>query len=331
MGAVLDKVKGFARGAVRTVKELTKPTAYKGVWLAIAALFLIVPFVPVLRERMIFFMFLLKWIALAAAFNLIAGYTGYVCFGFPVFYGMGAIMMAWAVGELGLHPVLGFLMAVGSSILMALVVGGPSLRLRGAYFAIASLAICLAMKVVVAWLRPYGIFIMPDPRTFLMVRNICYYIVALTALGTVLATYIISRSKLGLAMISIREDEDAAETRGVNTTFYKLVAAILCSIPPALVGASWAWYTTYSYEGDFEISPVVTTIAMTMLGGSGTVLGPVIGAAILYVVEYFLWASFPYTYLLIFGAIIVITVLFVPKGIVGLIREKVPKARKYLF
>ena len=324
-------VSKMARKIVENVRELVRPTPYRIFWWLVAIFFLAVPFTPVLNARMMFFMLLLKWIAMAEAFNLIAGFTGYVCFGFPAFYGIGAVMMAWALGELGLHPVLGYLTAIGGAVLMALIIGGPSLRLRGAYFAICSLAICLAMKSIMAWLRPYGIFISPEPEVFLLIRTICYYIVAFTALGTMLAVYLISRSKLGLALVSIREDEDAAETRGVNTTLYKLIAAILCSIPPAIVGASWAWYTTYAYEGDFELSPVVTIIAMTMLGGSGTVIGPAIGAVILYVIEDFLWASLPYVYLMIFGVIIVITVLFVPKGIVGVIREKVPEARKYLF
>jgi len=327
----MERLTKMAKKTLKDVKELARPTPYKGLWLGIAIFFLIIPFTPLLKARMMFFMILLKWIALAEAFNLITGFTGYVCFGFPAFYGVGTVMMALALGELGLHPVLGFLMAIGGAVLMALIIGGPSLRLRGAYFAISSLAICLSMKAVMAWARPYGIFIPPNIEYFLLIRTICYYVVALTALGTVLAVYLISRSKLGLALVSIREDEDAAETRGVNTTLYKLVAAILSSIPPAIIGASWAWYTTYAYEGDFELSPVVSIIAMTMLGGSGTVVGPVIGAVILYVIEDILWASLPYVYLMIFGAIIVVTVLFIPKGIVGIVREKVPEAKKYLF
>ena len=328
----MSALRGFWSSCVRWAREFSRITPYRAAWLLFAAFFLAVPFVPLLKARLFFFMLMLEWIAMAESFNIISGFTGYVCFGFPAFYGVGAVLMAWAVGELGLHPAVGFLMAVGGAILMAFVMGGPSLRLRGAYFAICSLAICLAMSVIMAWLKPFGIFIPPNPKIFRLVEKICYYIVAFTAFGTVLGTYILSKSKLGLALVAIREDEDAAETRGVNTTFYKLVAVIISGIPPAIIGAAIAWYSTYvDCVAVFELHRVVATIAMAMLGGSGTVLGPLIGAIILYAVEDFLWANFPYLYLPIFGAIIVITVLFVPQGIVGMVREKVPKARKYLF
>jgi branched-chain amino acid transport system permease protein len=291
---------------------------------SLVALGAMVPHTP-LRVRLTYFLFMWMWVALAESFNIISGYTGYVCFGYPAFFGTGAMIMGMVAGMLQLSPWLGLLVAALGVLALATFIGIPTLRLRGPYFAICTLAICATMEVVMVHIFPHGIFLPP-----VYVGVLCYYLMLLLAIGVVTMTYFIAKTKLGIGFVAIREDEDAAETRGLDTYRYKMIALLLSSIPAGLAGAIFGWYSTYVSEEAYALHRIVVIIAMGMLGGAGTVSGPVVGAVLLHTIGYILWARFPFLHMVILGAITMMIVLFAPKGIVGTLREKYPWIRKYL-
>jgi len=266
------------------------------------------------------------WIALVQSFNIISGYTGYVSFGHVAFYGTAATVTAILVGA-GIPIFLSIPVGGIGAMLLAAGIGFPTLKLRGAYFAIAMLSISEAMAVLILYLYPYGITLPPglyDPTT-------TYYLMFALAITAFIVTYSIARSKFGLALMSIREDEDAAAATGVNVFRFKIIAFMIAALLAGLAGGIAVWRATYTEAaGAFGVEKTIEMIAMCMFGGAGTVTGPVFGAIVLYALEYILWSRLPFLHLIIFGVIIVATVLFIPKGVIGVIREKFPKLRKIL-
>ena len=136
-------------------------------------------------------------------------------------------------------------------------------------------------------------------------------------------TYWFERSKFGIGLKAIREAELAAEVTGVNTFFCKLMAFGISAFIAGVVGGIYAYWMTFIYPGDaFSVLITVRMIMMAFLGGAGTLLGPIIGASFLAAIEEILWAEFKYSYLIIVGFILVTVVLVMPRGIVGLIKQK---------
>lgn len=275
--------------------------------------------VPILYEA-------LMWIVLAQSFNIISGYTGYVSFGHIAFYGTAATITAILIG-FGIPIFLSIPIGGIGAIFLAAGIGYPTLKLHGAYFAIAMLSISEAMAVLVLFLYPYGITLPPglyDPLT-------TYYLMFALAISAIIVTYFIAKSKFGLALISIRENEDAASTTGVNVFKYKIIAFMISALLAGLAGGIAVWRATYTEAaGAYGVEKTIEMIAMSMFGGAGTVTGPVFGATVLYALEYILWVRLPFLHLIIFGILIVATVLFIPKGVIGLIRDKFPKSRRIL-
>ncbi len=150
-----------------------------------------------------------------------------------------------------------------------------------------------------------------------------YYAMGLSALAVVLLTLRISRSKLGLRLMAIREDEVAAEVMGINTTRYKLGAFMMSAFFPGVVGGLNAWYVSYIDPPTvFAVLVSIQMVIMAMFGGSGTVLGPVVGAVALYLFSEVLWARFPFLHQGLLGVIIVVIILCMPRGIMGLARDR---------
>jgi branched-chain amino acid transport system permease protein len=298
---------------------------YYSILIVITLLLALIPFmvtgsiVPIIYE-------IFMWIALAQSFNIISGYTGYVSFGHIAFYGTTATITAILVG-LGIPILLSIPIGGIGAVLLAAGIGYPTLKLHGAYFAIAMLSISEAMAVIVLYLYPYGITLPPglyDPLT-------TYYLMFALAISAIIVTYFISKSKFGLALISIRENEDAAAATGVNVFKYKMIAFMISALIAGLAGGIAVWRATYTEAaGAYGVEKTIEMIAMSMFGGAGTVTGPVFGATVLYALEYILWVRLPFLHLIIFGILIAATVLFIPKGVIGVIRNKFPKTRKIL-
>jgi len=265
---------------------------------------------------------LFMWIALAQSWNLISGLTGYVSFGHVVFFGTGAYTASLLVNA-GMPWPLACLSGGGAGALLALIIGWPCLRLKGPYFAIAMLGLNEVMRVIVSYAEGLtgggnGLSL----PTLDASRSI-YYAMGLVAAAVTAVTYAIVTSRFGLRLMTIREDEVAAEAMGIDTLRYKIYAFMLSAIGPGIVGGLSARDQGYIEPiSVFPLIMTITMIVMALFGGKGTIWGPVLGAVVLFIFQEAVWARFVYLHQLLFGAIIVTVVLLMPRGILGVLQQK---------
>ncbi len=258
---------------------------------------------------------------LALGWNIIGGYTGYPSFGNSVFYGLGAYSVAIAMVQYHLPFWVGMLLGLGLGVAFAGLLGLAVLRLKGHYFAICTLGLALVMTAIVSNLEIAGSnigLVLPLLRS-----EVLFYELALGLL--VLATLTIfwlSRSRFGLGLIAIRENEEGAAVMGVNTTLYKVLAFMLSASFTALAGGIYAYYITFiDPVGVFDIGLNVKMIIMAVFGGPGSVLGPVVGAFILSAISEVLATKVTSIASMFFGIVIVIAVMFMPRGIAHLVQH----------
>jgi branched-chain amino acid transport system permease protein len=251
---------------------------------------------------------------LAQAWNIIGGFTGYASFGNSVFYGLGSYGTAIAMTQFS-HPFWqGLLLGAALGMLCALLLGIPILRLRGPYFAIATLGLAAAMSALISNLPIAGTnigLILPLVRADTM-----FYELSLALLvACTLCVFWLSRSRFGMGLLAIREDEDAARTMGINTTVYKTMALVLSALFTALAGGIHAyWITFIDPASSFDPTLNVRMVIMAVFGGPGTVFGPVIGAFVLSGIYEVLASHISTAAALLFGLVIVLAVIFMPKG-----------------
>src|SRR5690348_13366159 len=258
---------------------------------------------------------------LAQGWNIIGGFTGYASFGNSVFYGLGAYGVAIAMVQLKLPFWVGMLLGLGLAVVFAALLGLAVLRLRGHYFAIATLGLAFIMTAIVSNLEIAGRnigLVLP-----LLKSDFLFYELALALL--VLATltvFWLSRSRFGLGLIAIRENEEGAAVMGVNTTLYKVLAFMLSAAFSGLAGGIYAYYITFiDPVGVFDVSLNVKMIIMAVFGGPGSVLGPVVGAFVLSTISEVLATKLTSVASMFFGVVIVIAVVFMPRGIAHLVEN----------
>jgi branched-chain amino acid transport system permease protein len=263
------------------------------------------------------------WIALAGSWNLISGLTGYVSFGHVAFFGMGAYSGAILVVTAGWPWPAAAVGGGVAALVLAMLIGYPCLRLKGPYFAIAMLGLNEVLRALVSYFEGLtgggnGLSLPTLDAT----RPI-YYVMGGLALAVTGLTYGIVTSRLGLRLMTIREDEVAAEAMGIDTFHHKLAAFLLSAVGPGIAGALTARDQGYIEPlSVFPLGITVTMIVMVLFGGKGTVWGPVLGAVALFVIQEIVWARYPYVHPLLFGAIIVAVVLLMPRGVLGLLQMK---------
>jgi len=266
---------------------------------------------------------LFMWIALAQSWNLISGLTGYVSFGHVAFFGMGAYASSLLIVKAGWPWPLACLGGGAMAAVLALVIGWPCLRLKGPYFAIAMLGLNEVLRVIVSYYEGLtgGGNGLSLPTLYASVE--IYYAMGLVAAAVTLVTYVILTSRFGLRLMTIREDEVAAEAMGIDTLRYKLYAFLLSAIGPGIVGGLSARDQGYIEPiSVFPLIMTITMIVMVLFGGKGTIWGPVLGATVLFAFQEAVWARFIYLHQLLFGAIIVAVVLLMPRGILGVLQQK---------
>ncbi len=260
----------------------------------------------------------LLFATVAQAWNILGGFTGYASFGNSAFYGLGtygtAIAMARFHWPFGVGLALGAVLAVACAILIGL----PILRLRGHYFAIATLGLSATLAALIANLdiagRAVGLILPLTHNDALFYWDALALLVACT-----LTVAWISNSRFGMGLMAIREDEDAAQVMGVNTTYYKVAALALSAFFTAIAGGIHAyWITFIDPGGSFDLALNVRMVIMAVFGGPGTVFGPVIGSFILTAVYEVLASSISTAAALLFGLVIVLAVIFMPRGILDL-------------
>jgi branched-chain amino acid transport system permease protein len=258
---------------------------------------------------------------LAQSWNIIGGYTGYPSFGNSVFYGLGGYGVAVGMVQFQLPFAVGLALGVFLAVLFAFLLGLPVLRLRGHYFAIATLGLAEVMTAIVSNLEIAGRnigLILP-----LVKGDTLFFELSLALLViTTLTVAWISRSRFGFGLIAIRENEEAAAVMGVNTTLYKILAFALCSIFAAIAGGIHAYWITYlDPTSAFDITLNIKMIIMAVFGGPGTIFGPVLGAFVLSAISEVLATKVTSLAGIFFGLVIVAAIVFMPRGFTDLIRR----------
>jgi branched-chain amino acid transport system permease protein len=262
---------------------------------------------------------ILIFLVLAYSWNWIGGYAGYTHFGQIGFFGIGAYVGSLLNSRYGVPWYLGAVAAAALAALAALLLGGAMLRLKGPFFAIGMFGLARVLEAFALGFDSItgggtGIYLQPvsDLRPL-------YYVVAAVALLLLLLTWKLDNSRLGLKLLAIREDENAAESLGIPINRLKIGTFVASAVAPGAMGSLYAVYLGFiDPPTAFASNMELTTIAMVLLGGMGTVLGPLVGTLVLSGVNELLWANYPQVYLACVGVIVLLAVLFMPRGIVNL-------------
>ena len=276
---------------------------------------------------------ILLWGSLSAAWNVAGGYAGQVSIGHAAFFGIGAYSAALMVTRFGRNPWLGMLLGVGLALVAGLVIGFLSNRLRGPYFALSTIAFSQVLLIAVSRWRGFtaGAEGIPVPfRPGFATLGLGHVAWVYMALGVAILYYLVAiyleRSRLGLQLAGVREDEDAAEAIGVASRRLKVVAIAASAGLTSVCGSLWAQYVgfvdpAYVFSVDLSVRFALNTI----IGGTGTALGPYLGSMLITTVETYLRAQFSglktgFTgiYLILYGAVLIIVVRFFPEGLAGI-------------
>ncbi len=262
-------------------------------------------------------------VTLASNWNLTGGFTGYVDFGHAVFFGLGAYGTGIMMTKVGWSFVPALFIGAVVSAVFAVLIGGATLRLKGPYFSIAMLGTFVAMREIIRVMKPLtgggaGLTLPPYLN-----RPLFFYITMILAILVVAFAWWIRRTEFGASLIAIREDEVGAEMRGINTTLHKITIFWLAAFLTGIVGGLWAYQNTF-IDPDivFFEERTVELVMMTMLGGLGTVAGPVIGASSIYWLRDVVWANFLDYHLIVQGLLLILIVLFLPEGIMGTLGDR---------
>lgn len=281
--------------------------------------------VPLFYQDQFLFFLLAVLIIATNALNIVYGFTGYLPFGFAVFIAFGAYTAGMVINLLHFPLILAIIAGGGSSVLLALVFT-PLLKLNGAYFAIASLA---AFEVVYNIYNngalksltggPYGLSI-----HVAYTPNTDYLIVAFIAIVSSLVILVIKKTNLGLVLQAIRDDKLAASLVGINTLKFRTYAWVISSFFAGMAGSLIGIYLGFFYpSGVFDLTEFsILVIVFLIFGGKGTYLGPIIGTIVLFALYQFLTIYYPNYFLLVFGVIIVLLILFLPDGVIVLFSKR---------
>lgn len=274
----------------------------------------------------------LMFSVLASALNIISGFTGYAAFGNMVFFGMGAYTVAVLMNKVHLPFLPALLIAAAVSVVLAILLGSLLLRLKGHYFALGTLGAAEAFKFAIDNLTGLtgggqGITLPQMRGSPYMVNTVFYFIMFGLLIAILIVAWKLSRNRLGYAFKAIRADEEAAGVMGIDTTRYKIISWALSAVFTGVTGALYAyWFSYIDPPSVFDVMWVIKMFVIILIGGAGTVFGPVIGAFILETISELVWSRFINLHLGILGTIIILVVMFMPSGIISLVRQgKGPK------
>jgi len=262
---------------------------------------------------------ILMYVILTLSWAIFSGPTGYISLASAAFFGVGVYSSAILGSRLPLPVVI--LVGALASFCLALLVGALTLRLRGTYFAIFSFGLVELIKHVLLW---YEIRVTGTRGRFVIGagNNTIYYIMLAIFVLLLLTTYLIRRSRWGLALRSIGGNEEASAHMGVNVTVVKVVtfaiSAVFMGAAGAIMTTRWTYIDPYiAFNFLLSFMPVL----MATFGGLGHPYGPILGAAVFAYLEEVLITRFPYYYMLVFGIILIIVILYLPNGLVGLVQK----------
>jgi branched-chain amino acid transport system permease protein len=259
------------------------------------------------------------YIILTMSWVLFSGPTGYLSLASAAFFGIGIYTSA----VLGMKLPLPVVIAIGglASACLAFLVGALTLRLKGIYFAIFTFGLVELIKHFLLWYElkfndTRGRFLIPVDN------NTIYYVMLAILVALLLTTLLIRRSRYGLALQSIGEDEEAAAHTGINVTLLKILIFAISAVFTGAAGAMWAIRLTYidPYIA-FDLNNSFMPVLMAIFGGMGPLYGPVLGAIVFSFLREILITRFPYYYMLLIGIILLVVILYLPHGLAGLIQE----------
>jgi branched-chain amino acid transport system permease protein len=298
-------------------------------FLAFSVLLAILTFVQTPTFVLVFLAITFMYVGFSEAWNLVGGYMGYLSLGHGALFGVSAYTVAILWTAYHFSPLLSPFIGAFFAMLIAMVIGYPTMRLRGYYFALATLSLPLiAQGLVLSFPQVtsggQGIpNIFPPEIPFALRPNFYYGIFLAYMIGCVLIAYKIETAKFGRGLVALRDDEDAAAVCGINGTRLKVEAFMVSGVLTGIAGGLFASYLTYvSPSGVFGILLDVTPVLMTILGGRGRWLGPVIGGITLDLLRnYVSYSVLSVLDELVLGIVLIIIVLIAPKGILGVITE----------
>jgi branched-chain amino acid transport system permease protein len=268
---------------------------------------------------------ILKFIILTVGWVIFSGPTGYMSLATAAFYGIGFYTAAYLSGSVPFPALI--LLAGVIAFAVALGVGALTLRLRGVYFAIFTFGLVELIRNIVMYVeavlsKTRGRFVVTEST------ETVYYAIFIVLILTIVAAIVIRRSRYGLALQSIGEYEEAAAHSGINVVWMKVITFAVSAIFMGMAGAIIATRRTYVDPGiAFDLNNSFLPVLMAIFGGMGHLIGPVIGAAIFTYLGEFLLTRFPDLYMVIFGAVLILAILFLPNGIFGLIQQLWRKIR----
>jgi branched-chain amino acid transport system permease protein len=290
-----------------------------GVVIAICAL------LPLLMEIgthiMNLLLMLFIYIILSQSWNLIGGYAGQINLGPAAFFGCGVLAthFLWVAGvPIYLAVLVGGMVAT----ILAGIIGLPTLRLRGMYFAIGTFALAEALRVTVGNVFPRAVYM---PSSYIVGYSYIprYYLGLIIVIITLVTVYLVANSRLGLAMMAIRDDEQAAQVTGVNIFKYKVLALLISAFLAGLAGGVYAFFQLSFWQLSVVFSPIWTfePLMATAIGGIGTLIGPVLGSIFLVVLSEIFALTLGQAHLIIFGVLFVLVVLYFPNGLAGAVEQ----------
>ena len=299
----------------------------KALPLVIAGLLAVLPLLGLSSYWMHILILVVMWSVIGMAWNLLGGYCGQVSFGHAAFFGLGAYSAGILYQKLGISAWWGIPLSVVVVSIGALIIGYICLRLRGPFFALGTLAMGVILRVTaenLTGITEGDLGIMLQERTWIE-KTWYFYIVLALAVITFIAVKVVIESKLGYYFVAIREDQDAAESLGINTTFYKTVALSLSAVFTGLAGAFYMNYMGYiDPKIVFALHDIsIVTIMVVMVGGVATYWGPFVGAVIMVFLAEIIrtipkLGAAHHTF---FGILLIVIIIFLPNGITGDIQK----------
>lgn len=265
---------------------------------------------------------------LSQAINIISGYTGYPAFGNVVFFGLGAY--STGVLMVKFHTSFAITIPIGIAVclLFTLLFGIPVLRLKGHYFAIATLGLNEATRAIVDNLTGLtgggmGLSLPLPPGNIEAIARFFYFVLFGTMVMIVLATYVLSISRFGYACRSIRADEEVAKSLGINTTRYKTIAWMVSAAFTGIAGSVYAYWMSYiEPSAVFDMTIAIKSFVMFLLGGAGTIIGPVLGAFFIELISTFAWGHLLNYHIGALGVIIILVVILMPRGFMLFLQDR---------
>lgn len=288
----------------------------------------LVPAITINNYLLSFGFLVLMYASLSIGWNILGGYAGYESFGHAAFVGLGGYTTALLLSWYGLSPLLTAVLGAIVAAVVAVIIGALCLHLRGAYFSVVTLLAAMILLIGIK-IAPYirataGIFLEAPAESVTMSSVLLYYAMFVVLAATILLARWLEHSRYGIGLFAIREDEEVASVQGINTFYLKVMAFAISAGLAGLVGGLYSWYLGYVVpEPMFSLNISILVVLMSLVGGTDTWVGPLVGAVLIRSLQEVLTTltSGPVANTIL-GLVLIGVILYLPSGIVPLVRER---------